>query len=51
MARDGVYAKGRLKREEILDVALEVFSDEGARATSLRTLAARCGLTVAGVRH
>ncbi|QDW63160.1 TetR/AcrR family transcriptional regulator [Oerskovia sp. KBS0722] len=51
MARDGVYAKGRLKREEILDVALEVFADEGYRGTSLRTIAARCGLTVAGVMH
>ncbi|GAA3222353.1 TetR/AcrR family transcriptional regulator [Oerskovia jenensis] len=51
MARDGVYAKGRLRREEILDVALEVFADEGYRGTSLRTIAARCGLTVAGVMH
>ncbi|MEK8229256.1 TetR/AcrR family transcriptional regulator [Oerskovia sp. M15] len=51
MARDGVYAKGRLKREEILDVALEVFADEGYRGTSLRTVAVRCGLTVAGVMH
>jgi AcrR family transcriptional regulator len=45
------YPKGVRKREEILDVALEVFADEGYRGTSLRTVASRCGLTVGGVMH
>ncbi|WP_083941646.1 TetR/AcrR family transcriptional regulator [Sanguibacter suarezii] len=47
----GRYPKGVLKREQILDTALEVFADEGYRGTSLRTVAARCGLSVAGVLH
>ena len=51
MATDGRYPKGVLKREQILDTALEVFADEGYRGTSLRTVAARCGLSVAGVLH
>ena len=51
MATDGRYPKGVLKREQILDTALEVFADEGYRGTSLRTVATRCGLSVAGVLH
>ncbi|SDB83901.1 transcriptional regulator, TetR family [Sanguibacter gelidistatuariae] len=51
MATDGRYPKGVLKREQILDTALEVFADEGYRGTSLRTVAARCDLSVAGVLH
>lgn len=49
MAARSSYPKGVRKRAEILDVALEVFADEGYRGTSLRTVASRCGLTVAGV--
>lgn len=51
MGTDGRYPKGVLKREQILDTALEVFADEGYRGTSLRTVATRCGLSVAGVLH
>ena len=51
MAARSSYPKGVRKREEILDVALEVFADEGYRGTSLRTVASRCALTVAGVMH
>ena len=51
MATDGRYPKGVLKREQILTTALEVFADEGYRGTSLRTVAARCNLSVAGVLH
>ncbi|MDH6280089.1 TetR/AcrR family transcriptional regulator [Prescottella agglutinans] len=47
----GQYAKGARKRAEILTIALEVFAEEGYRGTSLRTVAQRSGLTVAGVMH
>ncbi|MCT3000217.1 TetR/AcrR family transcriptional regulator [Propionibacterium freudenreichii] len=35
------YPKGSAKRLEILDAALEVFTTEGYRATSLRGIAER----------
>lgn len=51
MARRGSYAKGLAKREEILRSALEVFSREGYRGTSLRELAEAVNLSQAGILH
>ncbi|MFJ6415868.1 TetR/AcrR family transcriptional regulator [Paeniglutamicibacter sp. NPDC091659] len=51
MATRGSYAKGIIKRAEILDVALEVFAKEGYRGTSLRKVAHLCNLSLAGVMH
>ena len=39
------------KREEILDVALEVFARHGYDRTSVRQIARLCGLSQAGVLH
>ncbi len=39
------------KREEILDVALEVFARDGYDRTSVRHIARLCGLSQAGVLH
>lgn len=47
----GNYPKGRRRRAELIDLALEVFAVEGYRGTSLRTVAQRAGLSVAGVLH
>lgn len=46
-----MYDKGVRRRQQILDAALEVFAAEGYSGTSLREVAARCGLTVAGLMH
>lgn len=51
MARRGPYEKGEAKREEILQVALEIFAQEGYRGTSLRKVAARCNLSLPGLMH
>lgn len=45
------YAKGRAKRAEILDRALEVFGEVGYRGASLREIAARCGISHPGLLH
>ncbi|MDK9296009.1 helix-turn-helix domain-containing protein [Propionibacterium freudenreichii] len=45
------YPKGSAKRLEILDAALEVFTIEGYRATSLRGIAERAHITPAGIMH
>jgi AcrR family transcriptional regulator len=47
----GSYAKGRSRREEILQVALEVFAAEGYRGGSLLAVSRRVGLTDAGILH
>jgi len=47
----GPYAKGELKREEILDHAVEVFGKYGYHATSMREIATACGLSQAGLLH
>lgn len=44
-------AAGRLRREQILDRATEVFGTNGFGATSFREIAAACGLTPAGLSH
>lgn len=47
----GPYAKGELKREEILDHAVEAFGKYGYHATSMREIAAACDLSQAGLLH
>lgn len=51
MARRGPYEKGEAKRKEILQVALEIFAQEGYRGTSLRKVAARCSISLPGLMH
>jgi len=51
MSERGSYAKGVAKREEILRTALEVFSREGYRGTSLREVARESGLSLPGLMH
>jgi AcrR family transcriptional regulator len=45
------YAVGIKRREQILEVALELFSVQGYRGASIADIAAKVGLTVAGVLH
>ncbi|MFD4830499.1 TetR/AcrR family transcriptional regulator [Streptomyces uncialis] len=45
------YAKGAAKREEILQVTLEIFGREGARNTTLRTVAKESGISLTGLMH
>ncbi|GAA2934135.1 TetR/AcrR family transcriptional regulator [Microbacterium luteolum] len=47
----GEYAKTRERRRTILDAALEVFSEGGYRAGSLRDIAQRVGISEAGLLH
>ncbi|WP_432540913.1 TetR/AcrR family transcriptional regulator [Kineococcus sp. SYSU DK002] len=51
MVTRGEYAKGRARRAQILTEAVAVFAESGYRAASLRDLAARCGLSHAGLLH
>lgn len=51
MVTRGPYAKGRAKREEILDLALELFSRKGYDRTSIREIARAVGLSQAGLLH
>lgn len=44
-------AAGRLRREQILERAAELFGANGFGATSFREIAAACGLTPAGLTH
>jgi len=44
-------AAGRLRREQILERASELFAANGFGATSFREIAAACGLTPAGLSH
>jgi AcrR family transcriptional regulator len=45
------YPKGRATRQAIVDTAIPVFARMGYHGTSLRDIAARAGLTTAGVLH
>ena len=45
------YAKGRAKRRDILDQASALFGEAGYRGTSLREIAARCGISHPGLLH
>lgn len=47
----GQYAKGEIRREEILDRAVEAFGKFGYHATSMREIAKVCGLSQAGLLH
>lgn len=47
----GEYAKTSAKRIAILDAALEVFAESGYRSGSLRDVAARVGMSEAGLLH
>ncbi|MCC7128246.1 MAG: TetR/AcrR family transcriptional regulator [Microbacteriaceae bacterium] len=47
----GAYAKGVLKREEILERALEVIARDGYAAASVKNLAKAVGLSQAGLLH
>lgn len=45
------YERGRRKRAEILDAALQLFGEVGYRSASLRDLAHRVGITHPGLLH
>jgi AcrR family transcriptional regulator len=45
------YAKGRATRRDILEQATALFGEAGYRGTSLREIAARCGLSHPGLLH
>jgi AcrR family transcriptional regulator len=47
----GSYAKGERTRRTILDAALAVFAEHGYQGGSLREVAARVGITDAGLLH
>ncbi|RPF22658.1 TetR/AcrR family transcriptional regulator [Myceligenerans xiligouense] len=47
----GQHAASRATRTAILDAALEVFAEEGFRSGSLRLIAARVGMSEAGLLH
>lgn len=47
----GAYAKGRARREQILTEAVAMFGETGYHGASLRDLAQRCGLSLAGLLH
>jgi AcrR family transcriptional regulator len=49
--RQGSFAKGRARRQEILDRAIEVFAKKGSNKTSLRAIAAEVGVTHAALTH
>ena len=49
--RRGGYAKGRERREAILAAADDLFAVQGFRGASLAAIAARVGLSEAGVLH
>ena len=49
--RRGSYAKTEETRRTILDAALEVFAQSGYRSGSLREVAARVGMSEAGLLH
>ena len=49
--RRGSYAKGRERREAILVAANELFAAQGFRGASLAAIAARVGLSEAGLLH
>jgi AcrR family transcriptional regulator len=50
-ARRGPYAKGVARREEALEVALDVLATNGLRHSTLQDIAHRTGITRAGLLH
>lgn len=51
MAARGSYAKGLLKRDEILTVALSLFTEKGYGKVSMREIARESNLSQAGLLH
>ena len=51
MASRGPYAKGAIKRQEILAAALEAVAQHGYRRTFISEIAERVGLTQPGLMH
>lgn len=51
IGRSGSYAKGVARRREILDRAIEVFTERGADGTSLRRIAQALGVSHAALLH
>lgn len=49
-ARTG-YAKGRAKRRQIIEAAIELFGEVGFHGASLRDIAARAGMSHPGLLH
>ncbi|MDR0435891.1 MAG: TetR/AcrR family transcriptional regulator [Propionibacteriaceae bacterium] len=49
--RERGYAKGRAKRQEIIEAATAVFSEAGYNRSSIQEIASRCSLTRAGLAH
>lgn len=47
----GPYAKGLVRRAQILDAALKAYADAGPQGPSLRSIAESVNLTEAGVLH
>ena len=44
-------ARGRARRDQLLDVALELFAAKGYRGASLSEIAEKVGLSEAGLLH
>ena len=51
MTIDGRALRGDATRELVLDTALEMFAEQGYRVTSVREIAARCGMTHPGLLY
>jgi AcrR family transcriptional regulator len=51
MSERGSYAKGRAKRDKIVEVALDLFAKKGYDRTSVREIARLTGLSQAGLLH
>ncbi|NYI41017.1 TetR/AcrR family transcriptional regulator [Demequina lutea] len=51
MTSDGRSLRGDATRVLVLDTALEMFAEHGYRATSVRDIAARCGMTHPGLLY
>lgn len=49
--RSGGYAKGRAKRQEIIEAAIVVFGERGYTTSSMLEIAERCSLSRAGLSH
>ncbi|MDO8144597.1 TetR/AcrR family transcriptional regulator [Isoptericola sp. 178] len=50
-ARAGGYARGRRKREQILQAAITLFGEAGFHGTSLRDIAGAAGISHPGLLH
>lgn len=51
MATVGRYAKGEAKRAQIMAAALEVLERDGEAAASMRVIAKKAGISLAGLMH